>query len=246
MKVSLFVTCLVDQFFPRVGFASAELLKRSGVEVVFNPEQTCCGQPAFNAGHRAEARAVAEVTLRLLARELEESDYVVVPSGSCATMFKKFYAELFKENAVLRPLAESVGGRVYELSQFLVGVLGIEDAGASYDGRVTYHDSCHLLRELGVSSEPRKLLAAVRGAEFVEMDGADACCGFGGVFSIKYPEISSAIAEEKVGNVERCGADTVVACDAGCLMRMSSMISLRGSSVRCVHLAELLAAGGGE
>jgi L-lactate dehydrogenase complex protein LldE len=246
MKVSLFVTCLVDQFFPRVGFAAAELLTRRGVEVVFNAGQTCCGQPAFNAGYRAEARAVAEVTLRLLARELEGADYVVVPSGSCATMLKKFYPELFKDDAGLRPLAESVGGRVYEFSQFLVEVLGVEDTGAQYRGRVTYHDSCHLLRELGVSGEPRKLLAAMRGAEFVEMDGADACCGFGGVFAIKFPEISSAIAEEKIRNIERCGADTVVACDAGCLMQMSGLLSRRGSSVRCLHLAELLAAGGGE
>jgi L-lactate dehydrogenase complex protein LldE len=246
MKVSLFVTCLVDQFFPRVGFAAAELLTRGGVEVVFDAGQTCCGQPAFNAGHRAEARAVAEVTLRLLTRALQESDYVVVPSGSCATMLKKYYAELFKDDAGLGPQAERLGGRVYELSQFLVEVLGAEDAGATYRGRVTYHDSCHLLRELGVSGEPRKLLAAVRGADYVEMNGADACCGFGGVFSVKYPEISSAIAEEKVKNVERCGADTVVACDAGCLMRMAGLLSRRGSGVRCVHLAELLAAGGGE
>lgn len=246
MKVSLFVTCLVDQFFPSVGLAVAELLTRHGVEVVFNAEQTCCGQPAFNAGYRFEARAVAEVTLKLLARELEESDYVVVPSGSCATMLKKFYTQLFKEDAELRPLAESLGGRVYEFSQFLADVLGVEDAGACYRGRVTYHDSCHLLRELGVSSEPRKLIAAVRGAEFVEMDGANACCGFGGVFAVKYPEISSAIGEEKIENIERCGADTVVACDAGCLMQMSGLLSRRGSSVRCLHLAELLAARGEE
>ena len=244
MKVSLFVTCLVDQFYPRVGLAAAALLRRLGVEVVFNGEQTCCGQPAFNAGHRREAREVAEGTLRLLARELESADYVVVPSGSCAAMVVKGYAELFADDAELGPLAASVAGRVRELSQFLVGVLGAEDVGASFAGRVTYHDSCHLLRELGVAAEPRKLIGAVRGAAVVELENSDVCCGFGGVFSFNYPELSSAIAEEKAGCVERSGADAVVACDTGCLMRMSGLLARRGSRVRCLHLAELLTAEG--
>ncbi len=244
MKVSLFVTCLVDQFHPRVGFAAAALLRGLGVEVVFNAEQTCCGQPALNAGHRREARDVAAVTLRLLARELESADYVVVPSGSCAAMIVKAYAELFTGMPNSGRSPRRCRRRVRELSQFLVGVLGAEDVGASFGGRVTYHDSCHLLRELGVAGEPRKLIGAVRGAAFVEMEGSDACCGFGGVFSVNYPELSAAIAEEKVESIERSGADVVVACDTGCLMRVSGLLERRGSRARCLHLAELLAPGG--
>jgi len=240
MKVSLFVTCIVDQFFPQVAAAMAEVLARLGVEVTCNLEQTCCGQPAFNAGRRREARGVAEVTLGLLERELGSADYVVVPSGSCTTMVRKFYAELFAGDAAALARAESVGGRVYEFSQFLVEVLGVEETGAGFLGRVTYHDSCHLLRELGVAAAPRSLIRAVRGAGFVEMEGADLCCGFGGLFSVKYPEISSAITAEKLDRIERSGARAVVACDQSCLMQMAGLLARRGSGVRCMHIAELL------
>jgi L-lactate dehydrogenase complex protein LldE len=243
MRVSLFITCLVDQVFPRVGAATAELLARLGVEVTFNPEQTCCGQPAFNTGYREEARAVAAPMLDFFERELERADYVVVPSGSCATMVKRFYAQLFEDEAT-RGRARVVGARVFELSQFLVEVLGVEDVGASFEGELTYHDSCHLLRELGVSSAPRALLRAVRGAKLVELDEADVCCGFGGTFSMKHPEISAAIAEQKAANVERSGARGVVACDVSCLMHTQSALGRRGSSVRCLHIAEVLASRG--
>jgi L-lactate dehydrogenase complex protein LldE len=241
MKVSLFITCIVDQLYPQVGMAMSNLLTRLGVEVTFNPEQTCCGQPAFNSGYRREARSVAVQMLRLFARELESADYIVAPSGSCVTMVKKYYAELFADDAQMQAEAESVGARLYELSQFLVEVLGVEDVGASFEGRVTYHDSCHLLRELGVSQPPRKLIKAVRGADFVEMEEADVCCGFGGTFSIKYAEISSAMAADKIASIERSGADAVVACDASCLMQIAGLLSRRSSAVRPMHLAELLA-----
>lgn len=240
MKVSLFVTCLVDQVAPRVGIAAVNLLGRLGIRVSFDREQTCCGQPAFNTGYFQEARQVARHTLCALERELESADYVVIPSGSCATMIKHFYAELFEEDADLKLRAGRVAARSLELSQFLTDVLGVEDVGASYGGRVTYHDSCHLLRELGVAQGPRKLIRAVRGAEFVEMDRADSCCGFGGTFSVKYPEISTAITSEKLSSIERSGADTVVSCDFGCLMQIGGLARRRNLGIRCLHLAELL------
>ncbi|HWS85821.1 MAG TPA: (Fe-S)-binding protein [Pyrinomonadaceae bacterium] len=246
MRVSLFITCVVDQLYPRVGEAAVELLTRLGVEVTFNPEQTCCGQPAYNTGYRREARAVAARTLDLLDRELRTSDYVVAPSGSCAAMVKKCYAELFARELEERERARRVAGRFYELSQFLVDVLGVEDVGAVFEGRVTYHDSCHLLRELGVSGAPRKLIRAVGGADFVEMSAPEACCGFGGTFSVKHPELSAAMAADKAADIERSGAEVVVACDASCMMQTAGVLSRRGSAVRCLHLAELLVSRGGQ
>jgi len=243
MKVSLFITCVVDQFFPRVGEALVEVLTRLGVEVVFNPAQTCCGQPAFNTGYRTEAREVAARMLELFEGELTRADYVVAPSGSCVAMVRKFYPEVFADEPPQRERAERVGARVYELSEFLVNVLGVEDVNASFKERVTYHDSCHLLRELGVSSEPRRLIAAVGQAEFVEMDRTDACCGFGGTFSVRFPELSAAIAEEKATSIERSRAGAVVACDSSCLMQIAGLLARRGSDVRCLHIAELLASG---
>lgn len=242
MKVSLFITCLVDQMFPHIGVAVTRVLTKLGVEVRFNSEQTCCGQPAFNTGYRQDARAVALPMLSLFERELETADYLVAPSGSCTAMVKKFYPELFAHEPELRRRAERVGQRFFEFSQFLVDVLGVEDVGASYEGRVTYHDSCHLLRELGVASAPRRLIRNVRGVEFIEMDSADACCGFGGTFSVKYPEISTAITAEKANSIERSGAEVAVACDASCLMQTSGLLSRRGAPVRCLHIAELLTA----
>jgi L-lactate dehydrogenase complex protein LldE len=221
--------------------AMFNLLTRLGVEVTFNAQQTCCGQPAFNSGYRREARSVAVQMLRLFAGELKSADYIIAPSGSCVTMVKKYYSELFTDDAQMQAEAEFIGARLYELSHFLVDVLGVEDVGASFAGRVTYHDSCHLLRELGVSEPPRKLIRAVRGADFVELDEADVCCGFGGTFSIKFPEISTAIAADKIASIERSGAEVVVACDASCLMQIGGLLSRKGSAVRSLHLAELLA-----
>lgn len=241
MKVALFITCIVDQLQPQVGAATVEVLRRLGVEVTFDARQTCCGQPAFNSGYWREAREVAERTLEVFDGELQTADYLVAPSGSCTAMVKKFYGELFADSPPLRERAERVGSRTYELSQFLVDVLGMDEVGAAFGGSVTYHESCHLLRELGVSAQPRKLLASVRGANVVESERAAECCGFGGTFSVKYPDISTAIGEEKVDAIERSGAATVVACDSGCLMQMEGLLKRRGSKVACLHLAELLA-----
>ena len=240
MKVSLFATCIVDQIHPQIGEAMVILFRRLGVAVTFNPAQTCCGQPAFNAGYRNEARQVAERCLEVLASELETSDYVVVPSGSCTAMIRKFYRELFADDPARQAIAERVAERVFELSEFIVRVLGIEDVGARFRGHVTYHDSCHLLRELGVSDPPRRLLKSIEGVELLELEGADVCCGFGGLFAVKHPEISTAIAMDKARNIESSEADTLVACDAGCLMQISGLIKRNGSTIRCLHLAEML------
>ena len=237
-RVSLFITCVVDQFFPLVGESVVRLLERLGVSVTFNPRQTCCGQPAFNTGYRRYARDLARRMLDVFAGD----DYLVAPSGSCVSMIRRYYPELFKGDARLAERACALGRRVYELSDFLVNVLGVEDVGARYRGRVTYHDGCHLLRELRVREEPRRLIRAVQGIEFVEMDEADACCGFGGTFSVKLAGVSAALARDKIERIQRTGADTVIACDSSCLMHIAGMLSRRGSAIRTMHLAEVLAA----
>jgi L-lactate dehydrogenase complex protein LldE len=240
MRVSLFVTCLVDQLFPQVGEAMAATLRRLGCEVTFNEAQTCCGQPAFNSGYRREARAVAEHFLEVFGRE--RADFIVAPSGSCTAMARSFYGELFRapEDEGWRARLAEVRPRLREFSEFVVRELGVEDVGARFAGRVTYHDACHLLRELGVADEPRRLIRAVRDIEFVEMEAPDTCCGFGGTFSVKYAEISAAILREKLSRIARSGADYVVANDASCLMQIAGGLSRAGSPVKTVHLAELL------
>jgi L-lactate dehydrogenase complex protein LldE len=249
MKISLFVTCVVDQMFPQVGTAAVEVLMKQGVEVAFNPEQTCCGQPAFNTGYREEARKVALHMIDVFERELESADYIVAPSGSCTAMVRKFYSELFRDEPQVLARIGQIARRIYELSEFLVDVLGVEDVGAGRAAastrRVTYHDCCHLLRELGVARQPRLLIKSVPGAELVEMDRAESCCGFGGTFSVKYPEISGAIGDEKIASIQRSGADTVVACDSSCLMQIAGLAARRGLGLRCIHLAEFLASGSG-
>ncbi len=237
MKASLFVTCLVDQFFPEVGESVVKVLRRLGVEVDFPSGQTCCGQPGYNSGFASEARLLA----RNLLDVFDESEYVVVPSGSCAAMLKVSIPEMFRDDPALSEQANSLAKRTYEFSQFLVGVLGVTSVGAHYRGRVTYHASCHLLRELGVTTEPQRLIRAVRGVRLVPLKGEEECCGFGGTFSVKYPEISGAILDTKLRNIQATGADTVVACDAGCLMHISGAMTRRGIKVRTMHLAQLLA-----
>ncbi|GIW41036.1 MAG: hypothetical protein KatS3mg076_1613 [Candidatus Binatia bacterium] len=237
MKANLFVTCLVDQFFPRVGEAVVRVLERVGVEVGFPRDQTCCGQPAFNAGYRREARAVAE---RLL-ETFPADEAVVVPSGSCATMLRRFYGELFPDRPDLRARWEELRKRIFEFSEFLVDHLGVVDVGARFPGRVAYHDSCHLLRELGIAEPPRKLLGAVEGLELVELDPEKTCCGFGGLFSVKEAPVSDAILRGKLEQVRRSRADFVVANDMGCLVHLGGGLSRHGSAVKVLHLAEILA-----
>ncbi|MFQ5861004.1 MAG: (Fe-S)-binding protein [Dehalococcoidia bacterium] len=240
VRASLFVTCLVDQFFPEVGEGVVKVLRGVGVEVDFPEAQTCCGQPAFNSGFHREALAVA----RNAVEAFRHSEYVIVPAGSCATMVKLFYPHLFRHDPPLQREVQALGQRTYEFSQFLVNVLGITDVGASYQGRVTYHASCHLLRELGVSQEPLALLRAVKGVKLAELPEAGACCGFGGTFAIKYPHISEAVLEDKLRNLETTGAQVLVAGDMGCLMHIGGALSRRGSSVKVMHLAQLLAQEG--
>jgi L-lactate dehydrogenase complex protein LldE len=237
MKASLMITCLGDLLFPEVGVAMVTLLRRLGVEVDFPEGQTCCGMPLFNSGYHAGAAEVAARTVRLF----EASEHVVVPSGSCAWMVKTEFPGLLKHDPTLRAAAERLAAKTRELSQFLVEVLRVDRIESSFKGTVTYHDSCHLLRGLGESAAARKLLKSLRGVELVELPEADQCCGFGGSFSVRLPDVSTAILDKKLANVERTGADCLVACDAGCLMQMGGGLSRRGSRVRALHLAQILA-----
>jgi L-lactate dehydrogenase complex protein LldE len=237
MKVSLFVTCLVDQLWTSIGVSSVEVLRRVGCEVEFDRRQTCCAQPAFNTGYLKEAREVAQRFIRIY--EESDADAIVSPSGSCTAMVRH-YPQLFADDPEWLPRAQSIASRTHELSSFLIRVLKVEDVGASWNGKLTWHDACHGLRDLNLKHEPRTLIRNVRGAEFVELENADACCGFGGTFSVKYPEISVAILDQKIDAIERAGVQTVVSGDASCLMQIGGRLSRKGSSVRVMHLAELL------
>ena len=240
VKASIMITCLGDLFFPEVGVAMVTVLRRLGVAVDFPGGQTCCGMPLYNSGYHDEAARVAERTVRLFAA----AEHVVVPSGSCAWMVKTEYPGLLKNDPALKAAAESLAARTRELSQFIVEVLGVTRVESDFSGSVTYHDSCHLLRGLGESRAPRTLLRNIAGVELVELPGADECCGFGGSFSVRLPEVSTAILAKKLDNVEKTGADCLVACDGGCLMQMSGGLSRRNSRVRALHLAQVLAGDG--
>jgi len=238
MKVGLFITCLVDQMWTAIGMSTVEVLKRVGCTIEFDERQTCCGQPAFNTGYRAEAQRVARRFMELC--EESNADAIVSPSGSCTAMVHH-YVELFPDDDPWQARARALAGRTFELSSFLVRVLRVEDVGARFRGRVTWHDACHGLRDLNLHDEPRRLIKQVREAEFVELENADACCGFGGTFSVKYPEISAAIVDQKIEAIERAQVDAVVAGDASCLMQIGGRLSRIGSRTRVMHLAELLA-----
>ena len=241
-RAAFCATCLVDQFYPEVGVAAVKTLRRAGVDVSFPEEQTCCGQIAFNGGFRSHA---AEAARRFL-DVFESEEQIVVPSGSCASMIKVYYLELFEDDPDALERARAVGEKTREFSDYLVNVVGAADIGsadgsASAQGLVTYHDACHLLRELRISDAPRALIGSVPGVELQEMADADACCGFGGLFSVKFPEISTAILDEKLRNIAESGASAVVANDCGCLMHIRGAMERRGIKARAMHLAELLA-----
>jgi len=235
-RVGLFVTCLVDLLRPSIGFAAVKLLEDAGCSVEV-PSQTCCGQPAFNSGDRATARAIAGQVIEAFS----SFDYVVAPSGSCAGMLRVHVPELFAEDPNLVGPARALADKTYELVSFLVDVMKVERVKARFPGSVTYHDSCSGLRELGIRAQPRKLLASVEGLELEELADADICCGFGGTFAVKYGDISNAIVTEKVKKVKQAGAPTLLAGDLGCLMNMAGKLSRRGSRVRCFHTIEVLA-----
>jgi L-lactate dehydrogenase complex protein LldE len=224
MKVSLFVTCLVDQMWTSIGVSSVALLRRVGCEVEFDKRQTCCAQPAFNTGYLAEARAVARRFITIF--EESKADAIVSPSGSCTAMVHH-YPQLFAGDSEWLPRAQALAAKTYELSSFLVRVLKQEDVGASWNGRLTWHDACHGLRDLKIKTEPRALISHVRGADFVEMEHAEVCCGFGGTFSLKYPEISLAILDQKIDAIERADVQAVVSSDASCLMQIGGQLSLK-------------------
>jgi len=238
MKVSLFVTCLVDQLWSSVGASTVAVLRRVGCEIEFDDRQTCCGQPAFNTGYRDEARLVAQRFIRIF--EDSNADAIVSPSGSCTAMVQHF-PQLFAGDKEWVERARAVAARTHELSAFIVRVLKIDDVGASWSGKLTWHDACHGLRDLNLKSEPRALIRNVRGAELVELENAEACCGFGGTFSVKYPEISVAILDQKIEAIERSGVHAVVSGDASCLLQIGGRLSRKRSNVRVMHLAELLA-----
>lgn len=236
MRVALFVPCFVDQLAPDVAASTAALLRRLGHEVVVPEGQTCCGQPAMNAGYFDEARRVAARQLEVLAAADVEA--IVAPSGSCV-------AALAVEGRKRLGLDHPVLDRLHELSTFLVDVLGVEDVGASFAGRITWHDACHPLRALGVHEAPRRLLRAVRGLEVVEMQASTECCGFGGTFSVKFPDLSAEIGERKVRDIEATGAEAVASTESSCLFQIGGLLRRRGSTVRTLHLAEILAEAAG-
>jgi len=237
IKVSLFITCLVDILFPQVGVSMVKVLKRLGVEVDFPEEQTCCGQPAFNSGFRQDAKVLAKRFISIFSQD----GFIVSPSGSCTSMVRVFYKELFHDDQKMLDVVNILSSRTYEFSEFLVNVLKVDDVGATYNGRVTYHDSCHALRELRVQNEPRKLIKSVKGVDFVEMKFPDTCCGFGGTFSVKFPDVSVSILDEKIESIIESGADTVVSTDMGCLMQIGGAINRKKLPVKTIHIAELLA-----
>lgn len=235
-RVGLFVTCLVDVMRPSVGFAAVKLLEQAGC-IVEVPVQTCCGQPGYNSGDRQTAAAIARQVMRAFAG----FDYVVAPSGSCAGMIRAHYPALFADEPVLAAQARSLASKTYELTSFLVDVLGVRTVDASFQGTATYHDSCSGLRELGIADQPRRLLRSVEGLTLVEMADPDVCCGFGGTFAVKYGEISDAIVAKKCDRVEASQASLLLAGDLGCLMNMAGKLKREGRAVQVRHVAEVLA-----
>lgn len=235
--VQLFITCLTDSFFPETGSAVVEILNRLGISVDFAPDQTCCGQPQFNAGLRADARAMAEHTIKLF--EKTQGD-IVTPSGSCAHHFRHNLLELFEGDAKWYPRAEMFGKRVFEFTEYLVDKLHVTDLGAHWDGLLTYHPSCHTLRGLNVDRQPRALLQNVKGATLVQLPNEHECCGFGGVMSVEHPELSAEWLKRKISNLETTQAPTLVVTDAGCLMHIMGGLKRQGKKQRVVHIAEVL------
>ena len=243
MRVALFVPCYVDLINPEVGVSVVRVLRSLDVEVVYPEGQTCCGQPAFNSGFFDEARTVARHFLEVF--EKERWDYVVCPSGSCTTMVSHYYPFLLKDLPDERERSEALGHRVREFSDFLVNVLKVKDLGAHHAGRAVFHTGCHQRRELGVLEEPKELLRNVEGLELLDWENEELCCGFGGTFSVKMPDISTAMADEKIAALEESGADTLISCDSSCLMHLRGRLRRTGHDTRVYHLAQILDGGAG-
>ncbi|HPR55638.1 MAG TPA: (Fe-S)-binding protein [Deltaproteobacteria bacterium] len=237
MKVSLFIPCTVDLMMPEIGTDVFRLLKRLGMSPVYHRGQTCCGQPLFNAGYRDQAKRAAKHFIEVFGND----ERVVSPAGSCVTMVKHHYPELLSDEPHWHSRAVELAGRILELSQFVVDTLGVTDVGASFEGKVTYHESCHILRGLGVSDQPKKLIASVKGVQYVEMNSATACCGFGGEFSVAYPEISEAMVKDKAGNFLSSGADVLLLSEPGCLLNIGGYLHRNHPGKKAMHLASFLA-----
>ena len=237
MRVGFFVTCLVDLMRPSIGFAAIRLLEAGGADVFVPPTQTCCGQPAYNSGDRADAIALA----RKVVAEFESCDYLVAPSGSCSGMIRTHYGELFTGDAAWSARVEALARKTYELTDFLVNVVKLERVPGTFSGSITYHDSCAGLREMGVKTQPRALLAKLPGVRLTEMAECETCCGFGGTFAIKFGEISGRLADNKCQHVVNSGAEAVVLGDLGCMLNIEGRLRRRGDATRVLHVAEVLA-----
>ncbi|WP_274307504.1 (Fe-S)-binding protein [Solibacillus daqui] len=235
MKVTLFATCLVEMFQGDVGKATVELLERLGCEIEFPTSQVCCGQPAYNSGYVEQSKK----TMQNMINAFEKAEYVVTPAGSCAYMFKE-YPHIFKDDPQWENRAQQLADKTYELTDFIVNVLKVENVGARLTGKATFHTSCHMTRLLGIKTPPMTLLKHVEGLEFVELPGKERCCGFGGTFAVKMGNISGQMVEEKVCNVEETEADILIGADAGCLLNIGGRIERKGKPIRVMHIAEVL------
>ncbi|MBL0146428.1 MAG: (Fe-S)-binding protein [Chitinophagaceae bacterium] len=238
MKVQLFIPCFVDQLYPQTAFNMVKVLEKACCDVQYNSNQTCCGQPAFNAGFWDEARTVCSKFLK----DFEGADYIVAPSASCVGFVRNYYSKLF-ENSSLHNQVKDLSSRIYEFTEFLTDVLKIENYGAVLNAKATYHDSCAALRECKIKDAPRKLLAQVKGLELSEMKDVETCCGFGGSFAVKYGDISVAMADQKVKNAADTGAEVIISTDLSCLMHLDGYIKGKGLNLKTMHIADVLASG---
>jgi L-lactate dehydrogenase complex protein LldE len=238
MKVQLFIPCFIDQLYPQVAFNTVKILEKAGCTVAYNTQQTCCGQPAFNAGFWGESKDVCTKFVQ----DFDGVDYIVSPSASCAGFIRNNYGKLFENNAFQSP-AKKVSSQIFELSEFLVKILGVTDLGASFNGKVTFHDSCAGLRECNIKAEPRTLLQQVEGLELIEMNDTETCCGFGGSFAVKYDTISVAMADQKIDNAIATDAEYIISTDMSCLMHLDGRINHNGQQIKVIHLADILASG---
>ena len=238
MQVDLFIPCFVDQLFPQTAFNMVKVLEKAGCTVNYNPDQTCCGQPAFNAGFRDEAKNVCSKFLK----DFSGTNYIVAPSASCVGFVKNYYMKMFENSSVHNDLKD-LQKRIFEFSDFMVNVLQVEDLGAEFNAKATYHDSCAALRECKIKEEPRRLLSKVKGLQLMEMEDVETCCGFGGSFAVKFEPISIGMADQKVINAKNTGAECIISTDMSCLMHLDGYIKNKGINLEVFHIADVLAAG---
>ena len=238
MQVQLFIPCFIDQLYPQVAFNTVKILEKAGCTVKYNTQQTCCGQPAFNAGFWGESKDVCTKFVQ----DFDGADFIVSPSASCAGFIRNNYGKLFENNAFQSP-AKKVSSQIFELSEFLVKIINVTDLGASFNGKATYHDSCAGLRECNIKQEPRTLLSKVAGLELVEMNEVETCCGFGGSFAVKYDTISVSMADQKIENIINTKAEYLISTDSSCLMHLEGRINHHGQAIKVLHLADILSAG---